>query len=144
MLDDDLFNGMSDDSLESLRHNIFTKYVATVETFVTPERLPTTSHGTLCHSQRVYYQIMVWMGMRNTMKTTEWGWKQEKYQLIQKPLFEIIQCNCSVGYNSYRCICRRYRIPCTAACGPCQTENFDNPNNFREVCTEDEEDDTDS
>ncbi|KAH3827541.1 hypothetical protein DPMN_129477 [Dreissena polymorpha] len=46
--------------------------------------------------------------------------------------------------KSSRCSCICYGIPCTAVCGPCQTENSDNPNNLQEVCTEDEEDDNDS
>ena len=36
----DLFGGKSNDTLSSLRHNIFIKKVATAQAFVTPERLP--------------------------------------------------------------------------------------------------------
>ena len=74
----ELFGGKSNDSLESLRHTIFTKKVASAETFVTPELHPPTSHATVCSSQRVYCQIMVWMGMANNMKPTEWELKQKK------------------------------------------------------------------
>ena len=73
----DLFGGKSNDTLSSLRHIIFIKKVATAQAFVTPERLPPTSPATKCHSQRVYFQVMVWMGMANEMNPTEWGWKQE-------------------------------------------------------------------
>ena len=69
----DLFGGKSNDTLSSLRHIIFIKKVATAQTFVTPERLPPTSPATRFHSQRVYFQIMVWMGMANEMNPTEWG-----------------------------------------------------------------------
>ncbi|KAH3729438.1 hypothetical protein DPMN_055409 [Dreissena polymorpha] len=37
----EMFGGKSNDSLESLRQNIYTKKVPTAETCVTPERLPT-------------------------------------------------------------------------------------------------------
>ena len=145
----DLFCGKSNDTLSSLRHTIFTNKVATAEAFVTPERLPPTSPATRFHSQRVYFQIMVWMGKANEMNPTKWGWKQENDQLIPvmtqnnaapEKLLKIIHCNCSGGCKSPRCSCRRYELPCTAVCGPCQTENCDNPNNTQEVDTEEEDD----
>jgi len=70
-----LFGGKSKDTLSSLRHINFTKKVASAKAFVTPERLPPTSSATTFHSLRVYYQIMVWMGMANDMNPTDWGWK---------------------------------------------------------------------
>ena len=76
----DLFGGKSNDTLSSLRHVIFTKKVANTQAFVTSERLPPTSPATRFHSQRVYFQIMVWMGMANEMNPIEWGWKQENSQ----------------------------------------------------------------
>ena len=145
----DLFGGKSDDTLSSLRHTIFTKKVATAEAFITPERLPPTSPATRFHSQRVYFQIMVWMGKANEMNPTKWGWKQENDQLIPvmtqnnaapDKLLKIIHCNCSGGCKSPRCSYRRYGLPCTAVCGPYQTENCDNPNNTQEVDTEEEDD----
>lgn len=143
------FGGKSNDTLSSLRHIIFIKKVATAQAFVTSERLPPTSPATRFHSQRVYFQIMVWMGMANEMIPTEWGWKQETYQLIPimtqnnaapDELLKIIHCNCSGGCQSCRCSCRRYGLLCTATCGPCQSENCDNPNNTQEVDTEEEDD----
>ena len=142
----DLFGGKSNDTLSSLRHAIFTKRVATAEAFVTPERLPPTSPATSFHSQRVYFQIMVWMGKASEMSPIEWGWKLENDQLIpvmtqnnaaSDKLLEITHCNCSGGCKSSRCSCRRYGLPCTAVCGPCQTENC---NNIQEVDTEEEDD----
>ncbi|KAH3797362.1 hypothetical protein DPMN_150942 [Dreissena polymorpha] len=59
-------------------------------------------------------------------------------------LLKIIHCNCSVGCKISRCSCRRYGLFYTAVCDQYQTENCDNPNNSQEVCTEEEEDDTDS
>ena len=61
----DLFGGKSNDTLSSLRHIIFTKKIAPAKAFVTLERLPPTSPATRFHSQRVYFQVMVWMGMAN-------------------------------------------------------------------------------
>ena len=62
----------------------------------------------ILHSKRVYFQIMVWMGMANEMNPTEWGWKQENDQLIPimtqnnaepDELLKIIYCNCSGDAN---------------------------------------------
>ena len=120
----DLFGGKSNDTLSSLRHIIVIKKVATAQAFVTPERLPPPPLATRFRSQRVYFQIMVWMGMANEMNPTEWGWKQENDQLIPimtqinaspDELLKIIHCNCSAGCKSCRCSCRRYKLPCTAA-----------------------------
>ena len=105
----DLFGGKSNDTLPSLRHIIFIKKVATAQAFVTLERLPPTSPATRFHSQRVYFQIMVWMRMANEMNPTEWGWKQENDQLIPimtqnnaapDELLKNIHCNCSGGCKS--------------------------------------------
>ena len=69
----DLFGGKSNDTLSSLRYIIFIKKVPTAQAFVTPERLLPTSPATRFHSQRVYIQIMVWMGIANEINPTEWG-----------------------------------------------------------------------
>ena len=85
-------------------HIILIKKVATAQAFVTPERLPPTSPATRFHSQRVYFQMMVWMGMANEINPTEWGWKKENDQLIPimtqnnaapDEFLKIIHCNCS-------------------------------------------------
>ena len=84
--------------------------------------------------------------MANEMDPTEWGWKPESDELIPMTdknaapdeLLKIIHCNCSGKCKSARCSCRRYKLPFTAACGPCQVENCDNRNNAQEVDTEEE------
>ena len=54
-----------------MRYNIFSKKVVSSSSFVTPERLPPTASATKLHCRRVYYQIMVWMGM----DAMNWRWK---------------------------------------------------------------------
>ena len=39
-----------------------------------------------------------------------------------------------------RCNCKHYELPCTKACGPCQTENYDNPSNNQEIVEEGDND----
>ncbi len=70
-----LFGGKSTDSLASLRYNLFSKKIITAKSFVTPERLPPTESSTKYHCQRVYFQIMVWIGKEGDMNTVDWGWK---------------------------------------------------------------------
>ncbi|XP_016426339.1 eIF-2-alpha kinase activator GCN1-like [Sinocyclocheilus rhinocerous] len=41
----------------------------------TNERLPPTESSTKYHCQRVYFQIMVWIGKEGDMNTVDWGWK---------------------------------------------------------------------
>ena len=52
------------------------------QAFVTSKRLPPALPATKSHSQRFYFQIMVWIGMASEMNPTEWGWKQADAQLI--------------------------------------------------------------
>jgi hypothetical protein len=47
-----------------------------------PGWLAPTLPATRFYSHRVYFQIMVWIGMANEMNPTDWGWKQENYQFI--------------------------------------------------------------
>ncbi|XP_041662222.1 von Willebrand factor A domain-containing protein 5A-like [Cheilinus undulatus] len=41
----------------------------------TPKCLPATESSTKYHCQRVYFQIMVWIGKEGDMNTVDWGWK---------------------------------------------------------------------
>ncbi|KAH3781078.1 hypothetical protein DPMN_158903 [Dreissena polymorpha] len=86
------------------------------------------------------------------MIPTAWLWKQENdlsFPIMTQSnaavdeLLKISHCNSSVGCKSSLFSCKRYGLPCTACCS-CQTENCDNPNNSKQVCTEDEEDNMDS
>ena len=145
----DLVGGKSNNTLSSLCH-IFTRKVATAKAFVTPKRVLPTSPAIRFHSQRVYFQNVLLMGMANGMNPTEWGWNQKNNQLIPvmtekndapDELLKIIHCNCLGECKSSRCSCRGYGLPHTASCGPSQTENCDNPINTQKVDTEEEEDD---
>jgi len=55
------------------------KHVDSLETMRTPERLPPTESAAKLHCRRVYYQIMVWMGMEEDMDAMNWG---ESYWII--------------------------------------------------------------
>ncbi len=133
-----MFGGKSTDSLVSLRYNLFCKKLVSAQSFVTPERLPPTESSTKYHSLRVYYQIMVWTGNETGMNVVDWGWKVEKNQLVPimtnkqaapETLLRIVHCNCTTACRTPRCSCRGYGLPCTPACGSCQVENCENPNN---------------
>ena len=136
------FGGKYTDSLASLRYNIFSK---TAKACVTPERLPPTASSTKFHSLRVYYQIMVWTQQESDMDPLDWGWKLQEGKLVPMmstmkaapaTLLKVIHCNCASGCSTSRCSCRKYGLPCSAACGPCQLESCDNPN--KEECDDDD------
>jgi len=108
-------------------------------------------HGQRCHLGRQYHIACNKLSQPSSVLSNhgmdgdgqwndpiEWGWKKESEKLI--PIMtnknaapdEVIHCNCSGGgwgCKSARCNCKRDRLSCTAACGPCQVENCDNPNN---------------
>jgi len=87
--------------------------------------------------------------MANDMNPTDRGWMEESRQLIPVmtekkaapgEILKVIHCNCLAECKSCRCSCQRYELPCTAACGPCQTENCDNPNNTHDIDIEEDDD----
>lgn len=131
-----LFGGSSTDSFSNLRCRVFCKKVTSSNSFVTPERLPPTVSATRFHSLRVYIQIMVWTGQKSGMAVEDWGWKLENNHFVPimtegdsapEHLLKMIHCNCTTACKSSRCSCRRYGLPCTSACGQCQTDNCENP-----------------
>ena len=80
---------------------------------------------------------MEWIGMENIMDPVKWGWKLEANQLLPimsttrvapENLLKMIHCNCTAACTTSRCSCRKYGLPCTSACGRCQLESCDNPN----------------
>ncbi|KAJ8364405.1 hypothetical protein SKAU_G00132360 [Synaphobranchus kaupii] len=124
-----LFGGKCTDSLATMRYNIFSKRVVSASSPVTPERLPPTESATKLHCRRAYYQIMVWMGKEEGMDAMNWGWNLQDDRFIPlmtnmnaapESLLKVIHCNCSTACKTLRCSCRRYGLPCTTVCGPCQ------------------------
>ena len=43
-------------------------------------------------------------------------------------IHEMIHCNCKTACTTSGCSCRKYGLPCTSACGKCQLESCDSPN----------------
>ena len=77
-----LFGGKSSDSFASLCYNSLSKKMINAKSFVTPERLPSIESSTKYHCQRVYLQIMVWMGEDGYMNTMDSGWKLVDTKLL--------------------------------------------------------------
>ena len=57
-----VYNGMSTDTLDSLRHKRFCEKVASKTSHVKPQSLPPTSAAAKYHSLRVYLQVQEWKG----------------------------------------------------------------------------------
>ena len=68
-----LYNGRSDESLDSLRYSRFCQKITTGSSFVHPECLPPTSTAAVYLSFRVYHQVQQWRGV--ALKPQDWGWK---------------------------------------------------------------------
>jgi hypothetical protein len=128
----ELFSAKVCGSLTSLRHSVLNKKVASAKSFVTPERLPPTESATTYHSLRAYLQVMdqVWTGNATGLDPEIWGWSLAQGQVIPKTmdtpsqLLRMVHCNCTTGCGTARCSCTGYGLPCTSACGPCQTDNI--------------------
>ena len=71
-----IYNGMSTDMLDSLRHQRFCEKVASKSSYVKPQALPPTSAAAKYHSLRVYLQVQEWKGSAIGLHPTDWGWKE--------------------------------------------------------------------
>ena len=144
-----LFGCKGTDSLATMRYNTFSKTVVSASSFVTPERLPSTESATKLHCRRAYYQVHG-LGRKGRMYgSQELGWILQDNRLVPlmstmnaapHNLLKIIHCNCPTACKTLRCSCRRYGLPCTTVCGPCQIEECDYPYN-RFLPEESEDDD---
>lgn len=133
-----MFGGNSEESLASIRYNMVVKKLANAKSFITPERLPPTTAATKYHALRTYYQVMVWSGNEGGMDVRDWGWTVMENTLVPlmsdmdaapSHLLKMVHCNCSTACKTAHCSCRGYGLPCHSACGQCQVDNCENPNN---------------
>ncbi len=133
-----LFGDDLKQSLNRLRYLTLVDKVTNAKSFVTPERLSKTESAAKFHSYRVYYQVRFWRG-NQVLKPTDWGWIErdghyEAIMMDQPPapenLLQIIHCNCKTGCSSIKCGCRKNDLPCSTACGTCQTDGCDNISNI--------------
>ena len=81
------------------------------------------------------------------MDTCEWGWKREGSQFVPTEsdmntapdsFLKTIHCNCTTACSTPRCSCRQNNLPCTSACGQCQSDVCDNPHD-RSILDEERE-----
>jgi len=128
-----LYNGRSDESLDSLRYTRFCHKIATGTTFVQSECLPPTSAAAVYHSLRVYYQVQQWKGV--ALQPQDWGWSLEDGKLLpirtdlpaaHESLLEVIRCNCRSDCSTQRCTCKKHGLDCSAACGVCRGQSCTN------------------
>ena len=126
-----LFGGEKGRSLADMRHDALVRKAVGSHTFITPEKLPPTESATKYHSMRVYYQVMVWMQAAEDMRAQDWGWCLQRNRFspvimdkdaAPEQLLRIIHCSCRTGCVSMKCTCQRNAMPCTNACGSCQTD----------------------
>ena len=143
-----IFNAKKDDTLSSLRYKLLCKKISNSKTFVKPERLPPTTDACKYHSLRVYFQVMVWMGLNGEMDPLDWGWEVQDQKLLPimtdevpapNTLLQMIHCNCSGGCSSLKCTCKKNGIACSIACGQCQNGHCENMSKAT-ICDNDEDD----
>ena len=76
------------------------------------------------------------MGTDEYTNPLNWGWRHMNIclvpvMMVQKPapdvLLKVVHCNCTPNCKNARCGCKKYVLPCTDACGPCQTDSCFSP-----------------
>ena len=146
-----LYNGKSDEGLDSLRYRRYCEKLATNTSQVQPQSLPPTPAAAMYHSLRVYFQVQQWKGVGETMSTEEWGWKacdgvflpvMTHLPPAPEALLRVIRCNCSTDCSSLKCTCRKHNLECSAACGQCRGSGCTNsvqPDDY-ESTSEDDDD----
>ena len=147
-----VYNGKSDEGLDSLRYRRYCEKVATNTSQVQPQSLPPTSAAARYHSLRVYIQVQQWKGVGETMSAEEWGWKASERLLLPimthlppapQALLQIVRCNCSTDCSSLRCTCRKHNLECSTACGQCRGSGCTNSVQPDDCESEDDDDDDD-
>ena len=115
-----LFGGKGADSLAKMRYNNFSRNIVSASSFVTPERLPPTVSATKLHCHRVYYQIIVWIGKKESYDAMNWGWNlkdnlfipvMSRTNVAPDSLLKVIHCNCFNSCKTLRCSCRKNLLP---------------------------------
>ena len=95
--------------------------------YVAPEKLPSTTDATSCHSYRTYHQVQAWRG--NDLPPVDWRWANSPNGLVPirmdlpaapEQLLKTIRCNCTDRCDNGRCTCRKNGLQCTPACGNCK------------------------
>ncbi|GBL96754.1 hypothetical protein AVEN_111882-1 [Araneus ventricosus] len=115
-----LYGGKDDNTLNSLKFQLFTKLF--VKANFNLVSLPLTLEAARKHCFRAYLQIQVWLDQ--VMNQLKWGWQTTKHGLApittikdpapQSLLIDIFY-KCAKGCRS-TCSCRKSGIKCSAIC----------------------------
>jgi len=117
-----LYNGQSEEGLDSSRYLRFCRKITTGTSFVQSKCLPPSSAAAIYH--RVCHQVQQWRGV--ALPPQDWGWKLVDGRFLpirtdlpaaHTSLLEIVRCNCKSDCGSQRCSYRKHGLDCSAACG---------------------------
>ena len=79
---------------------------------------------------------MHWTDETTQYSTENWGFEVKNNELrpimtdqpiAPKSLLSAIHCNCATNCSTLRCSSRQQNMPCSAACGSCQSDSCLNP-----------------
>ena len=127
-----LYTGAVGDTLDKLRLLRFHQKVATSTRFVQPETLPPTSSAAMYHSLRVYLQVQTWKEESRLgphLHPQNLGWRPVEGKLVPmqcdmdvapKTLLKVVRCNCKMGCDTLRCVCRKAGLEYSTGCGECR------------------------
>ena len=127
-----LFNGKTDESLNTCRYKSMLSKVQKSKIFVKPQQLPPTETAVKYHSLRAYLQTQIWQRTERCVNPNDWGWTLQDniygpYMMdlpaAPETLLNIIPCNCKTPCNSMRCVCKTNGFECIVSCGYCLENN---------------------
>ena len=121
-----IYNGKSNESLNTLHFRRYCEKLATNTTQVEPRTLPPTSAAAKFHNYRVFLQTCQWKSLDCDLSTHLWGWTKDDAVLsptmtdlppAPEDLLKIIRCNCLTNCQNARCSCIKHGMKCSVACG---------------------------
>ena len=143
-----IYNGKSNESLNTLHYRQYCEKLATNTTQVEPRTLPPTSAAAKFHNYRVFLQTCQWKSLDCDLSPDLWGWTKDDAVLsptmtdlppAPEDLLKIILCNCLTNCQNARCSCIKHGIKCSVACGHCHGSACSNAVSF--IVDEDEDED---
>ena len=133
-----IYGGLNGESLEVLRTNIFHEKSKLHSEFQDIENYPPTSDSGSLHMQRVYLQVMSWMGIN--LDPLLFGFSMKDGAMLPvmstssvicpEAVLQKMKCGCKSGCCK-RCSCRNLGIQCSSNCRNC-VENCTNKVNLVE------------
>ena len=119
----------STNTLQQIRRKKYEETISEDRSKIDPALLPPSPREAFFHGLRVYHQLLVWKGLKDTdINPLRWGWQISNEHFIAiatdeaagpPDLLKLIRCGCKVQCGN-NCSCRKAGLKCTSSCRECQ------------------------